>query len=118
MSSLKKEDTVRVIKTQNLVQRKLVRIARRYGIVPIDVYELLNGYSIDVPCEAADQLEALGYVKRVKTKPRPLQKRENCFTPVEQPEPIVTSEDTDIEEIETNDEDIIVEPEDEEKEEF
>jgi hypothetical protein len=99
---MSKPKTVRVQKTEQLDQRKLQRIARRFGIAPISVRELQLGYTEDVPEAAAKQLEEAGFVKRVKTKPRTQQDRVDSLTtqhtePVETPEgegEVVTTEPT------------------------
>jgi len=69
------KSTVRVEKTAKLNQVKLIRISRRYSIAPIDVRELQLGFSVDIPIGMAEELLKDGYVKRVKSRPRTLQKR-------------------------------------------
>lgn len=88
---MSKTKTVRVEKTDKLNQRKLNVIARRYGIPPISVRELQQGYPEEVPVIAAEQLERDGYVKRVKTKPRTAQERVDSLT-TEQTEAVVMPE--------------------------
>lgn len=75
-----KLDTVRIRKTEQLDQRKLLLIARRYGISPMSVRELQLGYSEDVPKQAAEKLIIAGYVTRVKTRPREMQERVDSLT--------------------------------------
>lgn len=92
MPNPNKTSTVRVEKTEKLDQRKLKVVANRYGIAPINVRELQLGFSEDIPRVAAELLEKDGFVKRVKSKPRPMQERVDSLT-TEHTEPIATVDD-------------------------
>ncbi|MFA7286916.1 MAG: hypothetical protein WC052_04635 [Patescibacteria group bacterium] len=91
---------VRVIKTDQLNQRKLKMIANRYGISPISVRELQLGFVEEIPRVAADRLETDGYVVRTKDKPRVAQARVDSLT-TDPMEPVETAEDTNVQSVST-----------------
>lgn len=80
MSNRKTDGMVRVVKTDQLHQRKLRKIARRYGVTPAEVRELQLGNSVDIHPKAAERMEQDGYVKRTRSKPRPVADRLNTLT--------------------------------------
>lgn len=95
-----KSDTVRVKKTDNLDQRKLNAIARKYGIPPISVRELQLGFTEDVPRAAAEKLERDGFVTVVKSKPRSPQTRADSLSvTTELTEPLALSAESKIEDL-------------------
>ncbi len=63
--------TVNVVKTDQLNQQKLRRIARRYGLRRHVIRELQQGYSENVPRKAAEAMRKDGYV--VFCDPKPVQ---------------------------------------------
>lgn len=66
----KPKETIAVVKTGKLDQRKLVRIARRFSVSPADIRELQIGEKVALPSMAVEQMELHGFVKRVKNKKR------------------------------------------------
>ena len=90
--SKSKSETVRVVKTDNLNQRKLTRIARRYNVTPEDVRELQLGHSVDICPRAAEHMERDGFVKPTRSRPRPKPERLNKLT-TEDTTATVTPED-------------------------
>jgi len=90
-----KKTTILVEKTDQLNQKKLLRIARRYGVSPMSLRELQLGYSEELPCAAANRLIKDGYVKCVKSKPRSSQQRVDSLT-TEYVETGVTSDDVEV----------------------
>jgi len=93
-----RKNMVRVKKTEKLDQVKLNRIARKYNISPLSVRELQLGFPEEIPVVAVEKLEKDGYVTRVKSKLRSPQERMNPST-TKYIEPIVTSDDIEIETI-------------------
>ena len=98
---MNKVKTKRVKKTEKLDQRKLKRIANRYGITPISVRELQLGYPEELPVEAANRLIQDGFVKEVKTKLRTQSIRVKNLTS-EYNKPTITSEDEEKIDIDNN----------------
>lgn len=99
---MSKTKSVLVKKTDKLNQRKLNRIARQYGITPINVRELQLGYPEKIPVEAAELLIADGFVTKVKGSSRTAQEKVDALT-TESVNSIVTTEDSDIDAIDDND---------------
>lgn len=88
----KTKEQIRVKKTDKLDQRKLTRIARKYGVSPLSVRELQLGFSEDIPEKAAELLIEEGYVTEVKTKPRSNNKRVKSLDNTKDTEPTLTSD--------------------------
>ncbi len=72
---------VQVLKTSAINQRKLVAVARRYGISPLDVRELQLGFAIEVSESVAQQLVDGGLAKISKKKVRSMQDKVDALTP-------------------------------------
>jgi hypothetical protein len=120
MSKPDEQKTKRIVKTGKADQRRVKRLARRFGVAPIDIRELQGGFVVELPAPVAEKMIGAGFAKSAKKKPRSQQERVNGINTADTADTEVTNTlvdaaDNTTEEIVTS---VDVIPDDKDKEEL